>query len=272
MAVDKLVDSNQLDANLTSVANAIRAKGGTSAQMAFPTGFVSAVQAIPTGTTPTGTKQISITQNGTTTEDVAAYANAEIMVNVSGYTIEDIATNDAFYHQNITLPSTVTAIGSGAFYAKQISSISGTGVKTVGVKAFACDTLVGRSSFVFNFPALETVERYAFTGNDMGNQMAVVTAFTCKGSIFEGCINLPSVKYTRPTMIDGDQVYNVPTVTTIIINSTPTTINLNAFRRATGLTDIYVPWSEGAVANAPWGATTATIHYNTVFDADGNPT
>lgn len=33
---------------------------------------------------PTGTKQISITQNGTTTEDVAAYANAEINVNVSG--------------------------------------------------------------------------------------------------------------------------------------------------------------------------------------------
>lgn len=40
MAVDKLVDSTQLDANLTSVANAIRAKGSTSAQLAFPTGFV----------------------------------------------------------------------------------------------------------------------------------------------------------------------------------------------------------------------------------------
>lgn len=49
MAVDKLVDSTLLDANLASVANAIRAKGGTSAQMAFPSGFVSAVQAIPTG-------------------------------------------------------------------------------------------------------------------------------------------------------------------------------------------------------------------------------
>lgn len=33
---------------------------------------------------PTGTKQISIAQNGTTTEDVAAYANAEITVNVQG--------------------------------------------------------------------------------------------------------------------------------------------------------------------------------------------
>lgn len=49
MAVDKLVDSTQLDADLTAVANAIRTKGGTSAQLAFPAGFVSAVNAIPTG-------------------------------------------------------------------------------------------------------------------------------------------------------------------------------------------------------------------------------
>lgn len=49
MALDKLVDSTQLDSDLTSVANAIRTKGGTSAQLAFPAGFVSAVQAIPTG-------------------------------------------------------------------------------------------------------------------------------------------------------------------------------------------------------------------------------
>ena len=49
MAVDKLVDSSQLDANLTSVANAIRTKGGTSASLAFPADFISAIGAIPTG-------------------------------------------------------------------------------------------------------------------------------------------------------------------------------------------------------------------------------
>lgn len=37
------------DTDLTSVANAIRTKGGTSAALEFPFGFVSAVQAIPTG-------------------------------------------------------------------------------------------------------------------------------------------------------------------------------------------------------------------------------
>ncbi len=49
MAVDKAIDSTQLDADLESVADAIRTKGGTSAQLAFPAGFVSAIDAIPTG-------------------------------------------------------------------------------------------------------------------------------------------------------------------------------------------------------------------------------
>ena len=49
MAVDKLVDSAQLDADLTSVANAIRTKGGTSAQLAFPADFVQAIEAISGG-------------------------------------------------------------------------------------------------------------------------------------------------------------------------------------------------------------------------------
>lgn len=37
------------DTDLTAVANAIRTKGGTSAELEFPSGFVSAVQAIPSG-------------------------------------------------------------------------------------------------------------------------------------------------------------------------------------------------------------------------------
>ena len=49
MAVDKLVDSTQLDADLTSVANAIRAKSGGSGQLAFPAGFVSEIGNISGG-------------------------------------------------------------------------------------------------------------------------------------------------------------------------------------------------------------------------------
>ena len=37
------------DTELTSIANAIRTKGGTQAQLSFPAEFVSAINAIPTG-------------------------------------------------------------------------------------------------------------------------------------------------------------------------------------------------------------------------------
>lgn len=77
MAVDKLVDSAQLDADLEDIADAIRAKGGTSASLAFPNDFVSAVQAIPTGITPIGTKQI--TANGSNI-DVESYKYADVAV------------------------------------------------------------------------------------------------------------------------------------------------------------------------------------------------
>lgn len=44
-----MADYKVTDTELISIANAIRAKGGTQAQLEFPTGFVSAVQAIPSG-------------------------------------------------------------------------------------------------------------------------------------------------------------------------------------------------------------------------------
>lgn len=49
MAIDKAVDSQQLDAGLTSIADSIRAKGGTTDALTFPGGFAAAISAIATG-------------------------------------------------------------------------------------------------------------------------------------------------------------------------------------------------------------------------------
>lgn len=46
MSVDKLVDSTQLNADLTSVANAIRSKSGKSGSLSFPSEFVSEINGI----------------------------------------------------------------------------------------------------------------------------------------------------------------------------------------------------------------------------------
>ena len=55
----------------------------------------SVVVNVPQGVTPTGTKTINISANGTTTEDVAAYANAQIVVAVPIPTYP-IAENNSF--------------------------------------------------------------------------------------------------------------------------------------------------------------------------------
>ena len=49
MALDKVVDSAALDAGMTSVADAIRAKTGTTEPLAWPDGFATAIREIETG-------------------------------------------------------------------------------------------------------------------------------------------------------------------------------------------------------------------------------
>ena len=149
------------EASLTAVANSIRAKGGTTGALAFPDGFVSAVQAIQAGG---GEADSSL-------KDV----------------IERTAVNP-------TLPSDLTKIGDNAFYNYKNLALTSLpdGVTSIEDNAFAY------------------------------------------------CSNL----------------------STITFYGTPSSISRSAFNSCTNLTTINVPWAEGAVANAPWGATNATINYN----------
>ena len=45
----KVINADQLDADLAFIADAIRAKGGTGEALAFPDGFAAAVEAIEAG-------------------------------------------------------------------------------------------------------------------------------------------------------------------------------------------------------------------------------
>ena len=74
-----MADYKVSDTELGGIADKIRSKGGTSALLEFPTGFENAIDAIQTGITPTGTKNIST--NGT--HDVTNYASANVAVPAS---------------------------------------------------------------------------------------------------------------------------------------------------------------------------------------------
>ena len=131
MAVDKLVDSAQLDADLEDIADAIRAKGGTSASLAFPNDFVSAVQAIPTGITPTGTK--SITENGT--YDVTQYASASVSV-PNSYSQSDegkVVSNGALVAQSSDTVTTNNTYDTTLINSLTVNVSGGGGWTTDGV-------------------------------------------------------------------------------------------------------------------------------------------
>lgn len=75
-----MADYKVTDTELTSVANKIRTKGGTQAQLEWPTGYVSAIDAI-SGSATLVTK--TITQNGTyDPADDNADGYSELTVNV----------------------------------------------------------------------------------------------------------------------------------------------------------------------------------------------
>lgn len=85
--------------NLTSIANAIRAKGGIGASLEFPDGFVTAIANIPTGQQPVLVTK-TITENGTYS---ASSDNAD------GYSSVTVSLQDVSYESGtFTCPDTGT--------------------------------------------------------------------------------------------------------------------------------------------------------------------
>ena len=76
----------------------------------------------------------------------------------------------------------------------------------------------------------------------------------------------PFTEVTIPPLVatvDSRAFTNCTALKKVTFKGIPTTIIAEAFQGCTALADIYVPWAEGAVASAPWGAPdTVTIHYN----------
>ena len=93
------------DTSLTSVANAIRVKAEISGTLEFPDEFVSAIQNISTGITPSGTK--TITENGT--YDVTNFASADVNVSGGGGGVSVPPKEVNFYDYDGTVVDAYTA-------------------------------------------------------------------------------------------------------------------------------------------------------------------
>ena len=220
MALDKLVDSSQLDADLTSVANAIRTRGGTSASLAFPSGFVSAIGAIPGGAAPSGT--LSITSNGI--YDVASFASADVNVSGGGSVgsedIKKLIAREAYSISN----SEITTIGSYAFYNYQLLTAA-------------------------SFPNCETIGSYAFQSCSSVSTISFPKVSCIYDSAFASCIGLTEIYFPEVSTVNPAAFSGCTRVSRINL---PKAISIysGVFARCTSLTDVSLPEATGIGSSA----------------------
>ncbi len=78
-----------------------------------------------------------------------------------------------------------------------------------------------------------------------------------------GCNKLVTVTVPMGPLSVGQSAFrNCTALTAVTFRGRVSSISATAFQNCPALTAIYVPWAEGEVANAPWGATNAAIVYN----------
>ena len=201
------------ESSLTSLADAIRAKGGTSDTLTFPGGFVSAVEAIDAG-------------GGGDDGSFKAV-------------IERTAVNP-------TIPSDLTSIGKYAFYNCNKLALTSlpAGVTSISDYAFFNCVPLALTSLPAGVTSIGQLSFYNCNHLAITSLPAGVTSIG--PSAFQNCKGIKKVTFE-----------GIPTGM----------ISSSAFTGCTNLTVINVPWAEGAVPNAPWGATNATINYNYTGEA-----
>ena len=141
MADYKVIDAEKLDADLTTVADAIRAKGGTTEQLEFPLGMKQAVEAIQSGGSGeefVGIKYSDFNENGL--PQIIDASNLpkpnSSLANMFYRTFVNDYSNKAKY---IYMPSWVTYLSSDAFQnCGNLEELYGdfSNVTTIGTNTF----------------------------------------------------------------------------------------------------------------------------------------
>ena len=85
---------------------------------------------------------------------------------------------------------------------------------------------------------------------------------TIRSGAFSGCFSLALTTLPSGITNIGNYAFSsCSSLASLTFEGTPEHISYAAFIGCNNLTTINVPWAEGAVADAPWGATNATINY-----------
>lgn len=213
-------------------------------------GFSKVTVNVPTGITPTGTKQISIITNGTSIEDVTNYANAEINVNVpavTGYDINDIAEGTA-PSGNIVLNTAETLYNYAFYHRTAITGISAPNCNTI--KAYGLSGCSGLSNV--SFPKLTSLNDNAFEGCSGLTSIALpLLSSRTYANCFKDCTSLETVDLGLTTQVYNQTFKSCRSLRNLIIRRTASIASLYNFNEVTlggiytnpTLSTIYVPQS-----------------------------
>ena len=162
-----------------------------------------------------------------------------------------------------SLPSGITSIGDSAFSSCRNLALTSLpdGLTSIGNTAFeACSNLA-----LTSLPSgITSIGKNAFRNCTKLALTSLPDGLTSiSNSAFGSCTKLALTSLPSGITSIGNSAFkDCTSLTSITFTGKPTTISSSAFEGCTNLTTINVPWAEGEVANAPWGATNATINYN----------
>lgn len=188
MAYDKFVDSVLLDANLTSVADAIRSKTGKTESLAFPEAFITEINSISGGgsvkVVDSEDEKGGIIRAITAQNSVLLEDSVTITPSSESQTIAPSTGYDGFASALIEAIPSAYIIPSGTL------SISENGTVDVSQYANATVNVAGSDSGKISELITRTISEY--TGNE-----SVIRSYA-----FKGCSQLTSVDFAKCTNIE----------------------------------------------------------------------
>ena len=203
-------------------------------------------------------------ENAQTTADNAQTAALDLAARMFGHT--SVVDNAFKYDKTLSitsLPACITSIGSYAFSGCTNLALTSlpSGLTSIKGGAFRGCTQLALTSLP---DGLTEIVGSAFYGcgqlalTSLPDGLTEIDSYT-----FYYCTNLALTSLPSGlTIIRGNAFSGCSNLTSITFTGKPSAIADTAFKSCSNLTTINVPWAEGEIANAPWGATSATINYN----------